>query len=126
MRILEHFLFPAQLFGGGGYGVASDVDVPFGPMTFDLFFCLYLLAKIALFYLNIADMLWTNLAHTNTKWPISAIINFIMPNIWQTMPDNYTITINQNVRFHGGIWPEQFQLDQIQNDWLCGKPCEYS
>ena len=33
--------------------------------------------------------------------PLSAIIYFHMPNIWQTMLDDLTITIKQNVMFRG-------------------------
>ena len=39
---------------------------------------------------------------------LSAIINFNMPDIWQTVPDNYTISIKQNVRFQVWICPENF------------------
>ena len=46
------------------------------------------------------------------------LINFNMPDIWQTLSDSWAITIKQNVRFKGWIWPEIFQLDQIQNDRL--------
>ena len=45
----------------------------------------------------------------------SAKITFNMPDIWQTKPDSYTVTIKQNVRFQVGIYPEKCQLDQIQN-----------
>ena len=38
-----------------------------------------------------------------------------MPDIWQTKPDSYTVTIKQNVRFQVGIHPEKCQLGQIQN-----------
>ena len=37
-----------------------------------------------------------------------------MPDIWQTMPDSYTITIKQNVRFQVGIFSEKFQLYQFK------------
>ena len=29
------------------------------------------------------------------------IIDFNMPDIWQTMPDSQTITVKQNVKLHG-------------------------
>ena len=32
-----------------------------------------------------------------------AIIDFTMRNVWQAVPDSYTIIINQNVGFQGGI-----------------------
>ena len=41
-----------------------------------------------------------------------------MSDIWQTVPDSYTITMKQNLRFEGGICPEKYQLDQIQNGQL--------
>ena len=47
-----------------------------------------------------------------------AIINFNLPDIWQTVPDSWTINIKQNVRFQVGICSEKFQLDQIKNSWL--------
>ena len=50
------------------------------------------------------------------------------------MPDILTISIEQNMRFQGGICPEKFQLDQIQmaDLWpllsliwvISGKPCQ--
>ena len=39
-----------------------------------------------------------------------AIINFNMPNIWQTVPNSYTITVERNVFFQVRICPEKFQL----------------
>ena len=48
----------------------------------------------------------------------SAIINFDMPDIWQTVPDSSTITIKQNVRFQVGMCSENVQLEQIQNGRL--------
>ena len=47
------------------------------------------------------------------KWP--TIINFNMPDIWQTLPDSQTITMKQNVQFQVRIFLELFQLDQIHN-----------
>ena len=42
-----------------------------------------------------------------------------MPDIWRSVPDySETITIKQYVWFQGGICPEKYQLDQIQNDRL--------
>ena len=41
-----------------------------------------------------------------------------MHDIWQTVPDSKTITIEQNVGFQRGIYPEKCQLDKIQNDRL--------
>ena len=41
-----------------------------------------------------------------------------MPNKWKTVPDRYTITIEQNVQFQVGICCEKYQLDQIENDRL--------
>ena len=38
-----------------------------------------------------------------------------MPDILQTVPYSLTITMKQNVRFQVGIFPDKFQLDQIQN-----------
>ena len=32
------------------------------------------------------------------------------------VPDIKTITIKQNVPFHGGVCPENFQPEQIKND----------
>ena len=49
---------------------------------------------------------------------LSAVINFNMPDIWQTVPYSWTITTKQNVRFQVGICSENFQLDQIQNGRL--------
>ena len=49
---------------------------------------------------------------------LPATINFIMPDIWQTMSDYWTIILKQNMRFQGGICPEKPQLDQIQNGRL--------
>ena len=46
---------------------------------------------------------------------LTAIINFNMPDILQTVPDSLTITMKQHVRFQVGICLEKFQLDQIQN-----------
>ena len=43
----------------------------------------------------------------------SAMINFNMPDIWQTVPDSLNSTVKENVRFQVGIYPEKFQLDQI-------------
>ena len=40
--------------------------------------------------------------------PLSAIIYFHMPNIWQTELDGYTFTIKQNVRLRGMVPPEIF------------------
>ena len=48
----------------------------------------------------------------------SAIINFNMPDIGRTVPDSWTITIKQNVRFQVGICSENLQLEQIQNGLL--------
>ena len=54
-----------------------------------------------------------------------------MPDIWQTMPDSYTITIKQNVRFQVGIYSENIKLYQIHNGRLSAiiclifyKPCQ--
>ena len=52
------------------------------------------------------------------KWP--TIINFNIPDIWQTLPDSQTITMKQNVQFQVRIFPELFQLDQIHNMGCCG------
>ena len=41
-----------------------------------------------------------------------------MPDIWQPMPDSWTINMKQNVLFQVGIWPESFYFDQIQNGRL--------
>ena len=41
-----------------------------------------------------------------------------MLDIWQTVPNDWTITIKQNVWFQGGVWPGQSQLDKIQNGQL--------
>ena len=38
-----------------------------------------------------------------------------MCNIWKTVPDNYTIAIEQNVRFLRGLYPEKFQQNYILN-----------
>ena len=43
------------------------------------------------------------------------MIKFDMPDIWQIMSDSWTIPLKQNVRCHGGICPENFQLYEIQN-----------
>ena len=40
----------------------------------------------------------------------SVTINFNMPDIWQTVADSWSITINQNVHFEVGICPEKFNL----------------
>ena len=34
---------------------------------------------------------------------LSGILSFNMCDIWQTMQDTWTITIEQNMRFQGGI-----------------------
>ena len=39
---------------------------------------------------------------------LSAIINFNMPDMWQTMPDSWTITIKQNERCQAGVCSEIF------------------
>ena len=43
---------------------------------------------------------------------------FNMHDIWQTVPDSYTITIKQNVQFQGGICSKKFKLDQLKNGRL--------
>ena len=40
---------------------------------------------------------------------------FFLRNILKSGPDSWTITIEQNVKFHLGIYHENFQLDQIKN-----------
>ena len=47
-----------------------------------------------------------------------AITNFNMRDIWRTVPDSWTITVKQNVRFQVEICSENFQLEQIKNDRL--------
>ena len=42
---------------------------------------------------------------------LSAVMNFNMPDIWQTVQYSQTITTKQNVRFQVGISSENFQLD---------------
>ena len=42
-----------------------------------------------------------------------AIINFNMRDIWQNMPDNSTITVNQNVWFQWEIYHQKYQLDKV-------------
>ena len=49
------------------------------------------------------------------KWPIIRHYFFNMRNIWKTGPDSKTITIEQNVQFQVGIYPEKFQHDKIKN-----------
>ena len=47
--------------------------------------------------------------------------NFNMPDIWETVPDiarPLGPTMKQNMRFHGGLCPKKFRLDQIQYDRL--------
>ena len=41
---------------------------------------------------------------------IAAIVDFNMRNIWKTVLDNYIINIKQNVRLHGRVHPEKFNL----------------
>ena len=41
-----------------------------------------------------------------------------MLDIYQIMPDSWTITLKQNVRFQGGLWFEKIKLDQFQNGRL--------
>ena len=38
------------------------------------------------------------------------IVDFNMRNIWKTVPDNQNITIEQNVRFLRGLYPEKYHL----------------
>ena len=56
---------------------------------------------------------------TRSRQPKLPIIGhsfiFNVFNIWNTVPYSKTITLEQNVRFQGRIWPEQFQLNKIQN-----------
>ena len=40
--------------------------------------------------------------------------DFIMRNDWKTVPDSYTITIEQKVQFQVGIYHEKIQLDQFK------------
>ena len=40
--------------------------------------------------------------------------NINMRNIWKTVPDSYTITVEQNMWFHGRIYCEKIKLDKIQ------------
>ena len=41
-----------------------------------------------------------------------------MFSIWETVSDSQTITTEQNVWFQGRLFPEKFQLDEIQNGRL--------
>ena len=43
-----------------------------------------------------------------------------MSDIWQNLLDSLTITIKQNLRFQGGICPEQFQLLSNSKWTICG------
>ena len=42
----------------------------------------------------------------------NSFIYFNIADIWQAVPDSWTLTIKQNVWFQRGICPEKFQLDQ--------------
>ena len=46
------------------------------------------------------------------------IVDFNMRNIWKTVPDNQNITIEQNVRFLRGLYPEKYQPSYILNGRL--------
>ena len=41
-----------------------------------------------------------------------------MRNIWKTVPGNWTITDEQNVKFLTGLYPENFQQNNILNGRL--------
>ena len=49
---------------------------------------------------------------------LSAIIHFHMADIWSTVLDGWTITINRNVRFKIRMHLEKVWLKQIQNGRL--------
>ena len=49
---------------------------------------------------------------------LSAIIHFHMADIWSTVLDGWTITINRNVRFQMRMHLEKVWLKQIQNGRL--------
>ena len=46
------------------------------------------------------------------------IVDFNMRNIWKTVLDNSTITIEQNMRFLRGLYPEKFQQNYFLNGRL--------
>ena len=66
----------------------------------------------------IAQMSWKlGKIRTETRsWrPIIDHYFFNMRIIWKSGPDSLTITIEQNVQFHLGIYHEKCQHDKIQN-----------